>query len=472
MDPAKLAFFGVIAVGVAIGAAFVKDLRKYFLVLAIVFAPMQSGVIFYHYNGFMLMDFPMLALIALSLFAPEGKFRWSFPGIGIAIFLFLGWTLVTCFTATNPGWAFNEWTRFLRGYLMFVCVANYANSSERLRAVLFAVLGGFAFQALLGTYQWRYGALGLSILEEIGYSWRAAGTFEHPGVYADYLILILPVLVRLFMFQRNVDKRYTYAYLALLAFGAGGLLGSYGRGPWLAFAGSIVLMMLYSLTQRKLRPRAKVPIFIMAIAGIAFAFQYSDTILDQFFSEDRKSSSEIRTPLNNIAVRMAQDHAAVGVGLGCYRLVSLPYARLEYDPGIGIPLYQLAQIAHNSYLLMTCEIGAAGTLFFLFFMLCALKMGRRALKLKSSLISNLSLGLMTGLVGFLVSILSGPNIMNHQLIIMTWLFAGWMTGMSRLKIAAPTPHATARPDMSDLKNLQMPNGQGMIDLTRLQGTSH
>jgi len=287
-------------------------------------------------------------------------------------------------------------------------------------------------------------------------------------VYADYLILILPLLVRLFMFQRNVDKRYTYAYLALLVFGAGGLLGSYGRGPWLAFAGSMVLMMLYSLTQRKLRPRTKIPIFIMALAGIAFVIQYSGTILDQFISEDRKSSSEIREPLNAIAMHMAKDHAILGVGLGCYRLVSLPYARLEHDPAMGIPLYQLAQIAHNSYLLMTCETGFAGTFFFLFFIFCALKMGRRALKLKSSLISNLSLGLMTSLVGFCVSILSGPNIMNHQLIIMTWLFAGWLAGMSRLKIAAPAPHTNARP--GTLENSKMLNGQGLVDLTKLQET--
>jgi O-antigen ligase len=418
----------------------------------------------------MLMDFPLFALILLSIFAPEGRFRWSFPGIGVAALLFLGWTLFTCFTATNEAWAISEWTRFFRGFLLFLCVANYTNSSERLRAVLFATLGSFAFQALLGTYQWRYGPLGLTILEEQGHAWRAAGTFEHPGVYADYLILLLPLLVRLFMFHRNVDKRYTYAYLALLVFGACGLLGSYGRGPWLAFAGAMGVMMFYSLTQRKLRPRTKIPIFVMALAGIAFAIQYSDTILDQFISEDRKSSSEIRKPLNNIALRMANDHAALGVGLGCYRLASLPYARIEYDDSLGIPLYQLSQIAHNSYLLLACETGLAGVILFLFFILCALKMGRRALKLKSSLISNLSLGLMTGLVGFGVSILTGPNVMNHQLISMTWLFAGWLTAMSRLKISVPAARTTALPGELDPKNLQMPNDPGMLDLTRFQDT--
>ncbi len=466
MDPSKLALFGFVFILVAIGSALVKDLRKFLLVLTIVFAPLQSAVIFYHFNGLMLMDFPMIALLVLSIFAPEKNFRWSFPGISLAITLFLGWTLITCFTAVNTGWAISEWTRLLRGFLLFVCVANYVNTPARLKAVLYALLGTFAFQAMLGTYQWRYGPLGLRILEEIGYEWRSAGTFEHPGVFGDFLILILPIIVRLFVFHRNTDKKMAWLYFGLLAFGAGGLLGSYGRGPWLSFAGAMVIMFIYSLFQRRLRPRALVPMMLLVAAGIAFAAQYADTILLQFTSEDRKSSSEIRKPLTNVAMNMAEDHAALGAGLGCYRLVSLPYARLEYDPNKGVPLYQLAQIAHNSYLLMTCETGLGGTLTFLFFIFCTFKMGRRVLKLNNSLFSNLSLGMMTGILGFIVSINSGPNIMNHQLIMIMWLFAGWITAMSRLKVAAPATRKPAAPTLADPNGVRLHNDQDLLDVQR------
>lgn len=445
MDPSKIALFGFVFLIIGIGFFVVADRRKFLLVLTIVFAPLQSAFIFYHFNGLMLMDFPMLALLGLSLFAPERNFRWSFPGISLAITLFLGWTLVTCFTAENTGWAISEWTRFFRGFLLFVCVANYTNTPSRMNAALGAMLGTFAFQALLGTYQWRYGPLGLRILEEIGYEWRAAGTFEHPGVFGDFLIMILPIVVRLLVFQKHSDKKKAWIYFALLAFGGGGLLGSYGRGPWVSFAGAMMLMFIYSLFQRRLRPRAMAPMMVLTVAGIVFAVGYADTILLQFTSEDRKSSSEIRKPLTNVAMRMAKDHAALGVGFGCYRLVSLPYARLEYDPNKGIPLYQLAQIAHNSYLLMTCETGVGGTLTFLFFIFGIFKMGRRVLKLHNTLFSNLALGMMTGILGFIVSIMSGPNIMNHQLIMFTWMFGGWITGMSRMKPApARKPSVVAK----------------------------
>lgn len=436
MDPSKIVLFGFVFLVIGIGFFVVADRRKFLLTLTIAFAPLQSAFIFYHYNGLMLMDFPMIVLLAMSLFAPEKNFRWSFPGISIAIWFFLGWTLVTCFTAVNSGWAVSEWTRFLRGFLLFVCVANYTNTPARMQGALNALLGTFAFQAMLGTYQWRYGPLGLRILEEIGYEWRAAGTFEHPGVFGDFLIMLLPIVIRLLVFQKHADQKKAWIYFALLAFGGGGLLGSYGRGPWVSFAGATLLMFIYSLFQRRLRPRAMVPMMLLAVAGIVFAIGYADTILLQFTSEDRKSSSEIRKPLSNVAMRMAEDNAVMGVGLGCYRLVSLPYARLEYDPNKGIPLYQLAQIAHNSYLLMTCETGVGGTLTWLFFIFCILKMGRRVLKLNNTLFSNLALGMMTGVLGFVVSINSGPNIMNHQLIMFTWMFGGWITGMSRMKPAS------------------------------------
>jgi len=164
---------------------------------------------------------------------------------------------------------------------------------------------------------------------------------------------------------------------------------------------------------------------------------------------------------------MAEDHAVLGVGLGCYRLNSLPYARQVYDPSMNIPLYQLAQISHNSFLLLSCETGFPGTVFFLFFIFSTLKMGRRALQIKSSLINNISLGLMTGLLGFMVSILSGPNIMNHQLIMTTWMFAGWVTAMSRMRIPAATARPAVRPRSPALGNLEASEERGTIDLTQM-----
>ncbi|MGH7491779.1 MAG: O-antigen ligase family protein [bacterium] len=440
MDASKLALFGVVAVIVVLGTALVKDLRKYFLVLAIAFAPLASGIIFYHYNGVLLMDFPLVVLLMMAIFAPEKRFRWSFPGIGWAAFALVFWCLLTCFNATNSGWALSEYTRFLRGFLLFVCIANYVNSPARLQAALYALLGTFAFESMLGSYQWRYGALGLTILEEVGYDWRAAGTFIHPGVFADYLIMLIPLVFRLFAFGRIQNKKTLSAYLGLLLLGLGALLGSYGRGPWVSFAGAIALMLLFSLTQRKLRPRAGIPLMVMVILGIAFAIHYAPTITDQFTADFRQSSAEVRKPLNRVAMGMIEDYPVLGVGLGNYRLIAPPYARIEGKRTPDVNWRDYAQIVHNSFLLIACEAGIPGVLLFVCLILAMFKTGLRVLRLKQSHLSNIAMGLMTGLLALCISINTGPNIMNHQILMMFWLIAGFLTALSRFIPAAAVHH--------------------------------
>ena len=449
MDASKLAFFGVVAVIVVLGTALVKDVRKYFLVLTIAFAPLASGIIFYHYNGVLLMDFPLLVLLVMAIFAPEKRFRWSFPGIGWAAFALVLWCLVTCANATNFGWAFSEYTRFLRGFLLFLCVANYVNSPARLQAALYALLGTFAFESLLGTYQWRYGALGLTILEEVGYDWRAAGTFIHPGVFADYLIMVIPLVFRLFAFGRVQNKKVLWTYLALLLFGLGALLGSYGRGPWVSFAGALVLMLLFSLTQRRLRPRAGVPLMLMVVIGIAFAIHYAPTITDQFTADFRQSSAEVRKPLNRVAMGMIEDYPVLGVGLGNYRLIAPPYARIEGKRTPDVNWRDYAQIVHNSFLLIACEVGIPGVVLFVCLTLATFRTGLKVLKLKQAHLSNMAVGLMTGLLALCISINTGPNIMNHQILMMFWMIAGFLTAFSRF-IPAPAVHQKKSASVEDI----------------------
>ncbi len=463
MDPSKIALFVVVAVIIVAGIALAKDLRKYFLVLMILFAPMSSGLIFYHYNGAMLMDFPMLALLLMAFAAPEKKFRWSFPIIGIPALAFVGWSLATCFAASNSGWAFSEFTRILRGYLLCVCVANYVNSPARLKVALNALLATFAFQALLGTYQWRYGPLGLTILEEVGYDWRSSGTFIHPGVFGDYLIVLLPLVLRLFAFHRNSSRQMWLAYLMMFVFGMCALLGSYGRGPWVSFAGAVVLTLIYSLPQKRLRPKAKAPIMIMIVLGIAFGIHYAPTITEQFTDDHRKSSADVRAPLNRVAWRMFNDHAIMGVGLGNYRLVSIPYARKEMGSTPNVNWREYAQIVHNSFMLVLTETGALGLLLLLLLILSAFRVGLKSLKIKNAFLNNLSLGLLAGLLGLCISVNTGPNLMNHQILMMFWLVIGFLIAIKHFKISSPVASKkTATPSPEEASSHTPVNNENAI----------
>jgi O-antigen ligase len=199
-----------------------------------------------------------------------------------------------------------------------------------------------------------------------------------------------------------------------------------------SFAGAIVLMLLFSLTQRRLRPRAGIPLMVIVAIGIAFAIHYAPTITEQFTADFRQSSAEVRKPLNRVAMSMIEDYPVLGVGLGNYRLMTPPYARIEGKRTPDVNWRDYAQIVHNSFLLIACEVGIPGVLLFVCLVLAMFRIGLKVLRHKQAHLSNIAVGLMTGLLALCISINTGPNIMNHQILMMFWLIAGFLTALSRL----------------------------------------
>ena len=413
MDPAKLVLFLVVGL-VCFAASFaVKDKKGYLLFLIALFLPFRSGLIFYHYNGIILIDFPLFLLFILSL-GGESRFRWSFPLIGTPLIVFIIWSFLASITAINIGWAINQWTRFFRAYLLFLVIVNNVNSFSRLKYFLNGFLAGFAFQALLGVYQWRYGPAGLWILEEVGFPWRASGTFIHPAMFADYLAFFLPVLLRLFAFypQKEVTKNLFYGGWFVLGLGA--LFGTYARGVWLGFFVAIFFMVLYSVIHRKLKPRVKIAFVILSFLALVFVTHYADTISSQFENKGRQRAAEVRIPLNKLALRMIAANPILGVGPDNYRLASPKYVVYD-ETTVGYSYFELTQIVHNSYLLLASELGIPGLLFFLWFIGTIFFVGKKNLNSRHPLISNLSIGLLVGIVANLIEYLAGPDLLDYQI---------------------------------------------------------
>lgn len=436
MDTTKLIFFIFVAIVCGVGAALSKNQRRHFLLLLVLFAPLSSGIIFYKLNGIMLMDFPLIVLLLLG-FSSNKKFRFyisqvSLPAIGIVI-----WGLICVFSAADYGLAISEWTRVLRAYLTFLCIVNYTKTREDIKTIISGLFAGLAFQSLLGVYQWRYGPLGLSFLEEIGYSWRAAGTFIHPAMFGDYLILLLPIVLRLFMFNKTQEKKLTRGYGLLFFLGIGALMGSYARGPWISFGGSVAIMFIFSIRRKRFRPKLKGVLALLLLFFIIFAIHYGPTIREQFTDKDRKGAAQVRIPLNKVAIRIIKDHLFWGTGLGNYTLLTPQYAQFEATPEHSYR--DLLQHVHNSYLLIAAETGLPGLLFFLGFIVLLFKSGFKVIKSRNTYISNIGIGILTGYLSVLLAFLTGPDYRCHQMLIMFWLIGGFLVALNRLKVKIPKP---------------------------------
>ncbi len=436
MDTTKLIFFIFVAIVCGVGAAYSRNQRRYFLLLLVLFAPLSSGIIFYKLNGIMLMDFPLIVLLILG-FSSNKKFRFyiskvSLPAIGIII-----WSLICAFSATDSGLAISEWTRVLRAYLTFLCIVNYTKTRADIQTIIAGLFVGLVFQSALGVYQWRYGPLGLTFLEEIGYKWRSAGTFIHPAMFGDYLIFLLPLVLRLFMFYKQQDKIFTRLYGFLFFLGIGALMGSYARGPWISFIGSVAIMFILSIRQKRFRPKLKGALALILLFFIIFAIHYGPTIKEQFVDKNRKGAAQVRIPLNKVAIRIIKDHRFLGTGLGNYTLVTPHYAHFEATPEHSYR--DLLQHVHNSYLLMAAEIGLPGILFFIGFVISLFRYGIKVIKCKNTYISNLGIGILTGYLSVLIAFLAGPDYRCHQILIMFWLIGGFTVALGRLRVKLPKP---------------------------------
>ncbi|RMD98539.1 MAG: hypothetical protein D6814_07340 [Calditrichaeota bacterium] len=436
MDVSKLIFFAGLAGVLGVIFLFVKDRLQYFLVLTVAFAPSASAIIFYHFNGIYLVDFPLFLLFGYLL--SQGKIRAIPKSVLIPATVWIFWSLITAANAQmEVGTAISEWTRHLRGYILFLCTASVITSPKRINGIVWALLGTLLFESLLGFYQWRFGPLGLSFLEERFFRWRVGATFGHPSMYADYLILLLPLVIRFFVFMRHSQRWHTAFYGGLLLFGSAGLYGSYARAEWVALAGALTLMVLYSLPRRKFWPRVKIPAIMIILAGTLFLMHYFPTIMSQFTTQGRKRAADIRWPLNYVALAMTNAHPIMGVGLGNYRKMSFFYVQYgrKAEKEFHYSFYELMQVVHNSYLLISSETGWPGLFIWLWFIGAVFWRGRRALKLKHVYLTNITIGLMAGLVAFFISVTVHPNISSHTMLMMVWMVSGILTGLSRIKLA-------------------------------------
>ncbi|RQV98168.1 hypothetical protein EH221_02550 [bacterium] len=403
--------------------------RKLIGFLGFVFV-IQVGWIFYHYTGIFIYDFPILFLVLYGFFSGR-KFKWYFKGLSLPAILIIFWVLLTTTVAQNKGWTLGESSKILRGYLAFLAVANNVRTKKDVDIFLSSIFAGVLFESLMGLWQWRIGATGLWFLNENYNQWRATGTFYVPHFLGNYLIMILPVLIRLFIFYRAENKRLTIFYGMGSALGILTLFVTFARGAWLGFIVSTGIMALFSLTFSRYRPRVKWAMAVSVFFAMIFVGHYLATIQSQF-GEERKSAVDIRWVQYGVALRVIQGLPVMGTGLGNYEL-GAPNFLTDYErslPDAG----QRTYMVHNSYLYFTAETGLVGGFLLLWGIFLLFRTGFRIVRSRSLYFSNISIGLLTGHVAIAVAFLFGPDIHLEQFQVQFGMSVGLLVALRKIEV--------------------------------------
>lgn len=347
------------------------------------------------------------------------------------------WGFFSAFGAPMTDLALYELSRLTRAYFAFLCVINFTRNQKDIYTVLTGLFIGFGLQGVLGYFQWHHGSLGLYFLGESFFAYRARGLFMHPSFFGNYLAMLLPIVLRLFVFYKPAKKYQTAIYGILFSIGMAALYGSYARGPWIAFAGATIVMLLFSLFQRRFYPKIVSATAFLALMGTIFVLSYTPVIIEQFTDEYRKGSTDVRMPVNRVAMRIIKDKMFFGTGLGNYELASPNYVTTEdFLITEDVTYEDLIQRVHNSYLLSAAEGGIPGFILFMWLWIYIFKTGLKAIKIKNSFISNVSLGLLTGFLAMMISLLASPDYREHQILMMFWILAGFLVTLSKVKVSS------------------------------------
>jgi putative inorganic carbon (hco3(-)) transporter len=297
-----------------------------------------------------------------------------------------------------------KWVQVLALYLAVAALLPRSGVPWLLAALLTAGV----LQALLGLYQFLT-QTGPEPFVLLGRYMRAYGAFGQPNPYAGYLGLVAPLAISLALWgwtsQPRPAMRLRLALLAAAAITSLGLLASWSRGAWLAFAAAVAVVVLA-------HTRRAAPL-VIALAGLAVlaaaVFGGAEVLpaavsgrlgdLREYVGLIDISRTEVTDANFAVIERLAhwqaaldmwRDHLWLGVGAGNYAVAYAAYNLPRWYEPLGH--------AHNVYLNFAAEAGLLGLLAYLWLWMGSLVQATRVSASRHRLTAAIGAGVLGALV--------------------------------------------------------------------------
>jgi O-antigen ligase len=270
---------------------------------------------------------------------------------------------------------------------------------------------------------------GLHLIEEVlvtgSVRLRPSGLFDHPIVFANFLMITLPIIAGIGYSSSNRWLRLGTASAVVI--GWGGLALTLSRGAWVSSLAAAVVFIGLAVHQRLLtvsRVRRLIPRMALAIALLAIAF--GPSMVDRVRNSNA-GNLEVRFALNRIAFAMIGSNPVNGVGLNNF----IP-AMSDYDP-TDVAEYFPATV-HNIYLLEGAEAGVPGLVLFVALFIAIFTTSlRRLASVTDPAMRWLAIGVMAGLAGLLLSQMADFSHRLEPLRSMIWTNIGLLFGAVRAR---------------------------------------
>ncbi len=326
----------------------------------------------------------VVAIITLAIYVPtqlalDGRLTVRPREVNLALLLLLACAL-SIPLALSPLTAWKSFVDFAKVIVIFIVMVNVIRTEKRLKRLLLLVLAASCIISLSALNDYRLDRLALHGRRIEGI---IGGLLSNPNDLALHLVTMIPISVGLMLGSKPLLKKALYFGCALLMIA--GVVATFSRGGFVGLI-CVVGMILWGIVRKN-------RILVFAILAI-FAVGFLAVVPGDYrtrLSTTKDNSAIARTDDLKRSIFLTYRNPLFGVGLGNYVFFS-----------------NTSKATHNAYTQIGSEIGIAGMVVYILFLVTPLRR-LRAFRRGSpvsghrSQLQWLALGLEASLVGYMVN---------------------------------------------------------------------
>jgi O-antigen ligase len=298
----------------------------------------------------------LVAYVAGKSIARERLTIWPLEVKMLALIVVLG--IVFTPIAFRPERSVDMLTdTFLKVIIIFILMINLLNTKERLHSMMRLVVFCGLLIALITIKNYFTGELDVTHVSRTGHALDVGEFFDNSNELALTLDLIMPFAVVFAVIGKGLARIAYSACAALMAIGA---IITFSRGGFLGLV-SMGGVLLWKLGRGKRMSMTLAALVLAAAFACMMPSGYSDRIFTILHpKEDTTNSAQERQLLLERGLEVALHHPIIGIGMANF---------YEYSPN--------GRVAHNSYLEVASELGVAGLIAYLTFLIAPFRSLKR-----------------------------------------------------------------------------------------------
>ncbi len=338
----------------------------------------------------------------------------------VPLALFFAAVSVSLIFSEFPKQSFRGFFKVLKPILVFVMAADLFREGKAGKRFDRVFLATFLLVTIDCSIQYAFGKdlLRGFAAEPSTAGLRINAPFGNFAKLATYLVLVTPVFMGLFLggWIRPETRKKSFYSLALAFAGLLLLYLTRCRGPVVAIVASLGILALYKRWFKVLG--------LGLILFLAVVVMSPRHVIIHQDAEGKEQSIVERFELWKRALHVIEAKPLTGTGINTYNVAHEKYDKTQNWRVRGY-------YAHNGYLQLTAEIGIPGLICFLVFIFMYFRKALRCLKnTRGSPEAYVNLGMLTGLLAFLIYAAFDNNLQSPPSLMFFWFSLGVLLARS------------------------------------------